>query len=543
METNTKPRSFITGAAVLGLSGFLVKVIGAFYRVPLTNIIGADGIALYQIAYNIYAFLLMISTSGLPAAISRQVAEKLALGDRLGAHRTFTLSMKVLLILGFAATAIILAGHRLFAGWMGNEDAGLAVLAISPSLFFVACISAYRGYFQGMQHMTPTAASQVVEQIGKLAIGLWLAAKFLPRGPQYGAAGALVGVTVAEAAALLLLLGIYLKKRGTFRHEIDASAYEGKQDSSKKILRRLAAIAVPITIGACITPIVNLIDTTLVINRLVSIGHAREEALKLFGILTGAVNTLANMPSVFTTALSIALVPALSSAKTLKSRRSVRRISQIGLKLSILIGLPCAVGLWLLAKPIISMLYSVFTPEQVGIAAQMLGTMSIAVFFLSTLQAMSGTLQGLGRANIPVINLLIGAVLKIIVNYILLGIPSIGVLGAPVGTVVCYGTAAVLNIIAAKKYSRMRFNYMDMLVRPLIATAAMGLTVVGCKYVIGLVTQRNAIITLGCVFAGVIVYLAAAILVKAISPEDMDFIPGGGRLRRLLNKAHIWREK
>ena len=536
-----KKTNFVTGAAMLGITGLLVKIIGAFYRVPLTNIIGLEGVALYHVAYNIYAFLLMISTAGLPAAISRQVAERLALGDAQGAHRTFKLSFIILIGLGGLASGIVLVFNEFFATTMGNAEAALAVTAIAPSLFFVAAFSAFRGYFQGMQRMTPTAVSQVVEQVGKLALGLYFAALWLPKGAVYGAAGAMFGVTLSEAAAFIMLLGTYFLRRKRMITAVKQSTFRGKQQTLAQIGKALAIIAIPITIGACITPIVNLIDSMLVMNRLTGIGYTSEAAKDLYGLLTGVVNTLANMPAVFTIALSTSLVPALSAFRAKRDVRSLQSTVGVGLKLSILIGLPCSIGLFLLAKPIISMLYPILTPAQVQTASVMMGIMAIGVFMLSVLQTMSGALQGLGKASLPVINLFIGAVVKVAVNYILLGTPAIGIYGAPVGTAVCYSVAAVLDLYFVIRGTKMKIHFPTVVFKPVLAVGAMAAVVLGAQWAIGFVTKSNAVTTLFCVGAGAVVYLVLLLVLGAITPEDTTFIPGGGKLSRLMHKLKIWK--
>jgi len=206
-------KSFVKGAGILAVSGLIVKFIGAVFRIPLTNIIGTEGIGLYQLAYPIYAFLLVASTSGLPVAISKMVSEEIALGNHYGAYRIFRISLRLLTLLGIVTSIILLAGSGLISKLQGNPKSIYGLMAISPALFFVSVMSAYRGYFQGMHMMTPTALSQIIEQLGKLIIGLTLAALWIPKGPEYAAAGAILGVTLSEVAALTFMLGVYHIKK------------------------------------------------------------------------------------------------------------------------------------------------------------------------------------------------------------------------------------------------------------------------------------------------------------------------------------------
>jgi len=533
-------KSFIRGAAVLGLAGFLGKIIGALYRIPLTNIIGPAGMGLYQIAYPIYAFLLVVSTTGIPTAISKMVSARLALGNQKGAHQVFRISFKVLACIGLVTTTVMLLGSRFFAELAGNRDARLAILAIAPSLLFVSLLSAYRGYFQGMQMMGPTAASQLVEQLGKLLLGFSLAYRLKEQGAAYGAAGALVGVTLSEIAALVLLLGVYHRKRRDLpmgRTREEAAGREG----FASIGAELARIGIPVTLGAAIIPLVSFLDTGIVINRLKDIGFHQNEATSLFGILTAVVNPLVNMPAVFTIALAMSLVPAVSQSHAIRDERTVRSKASAGLRLSFLLGFPSAAGLWVLAQPIIKMLYRSLNDHEIAIAAGLLRTMAVAVLFLSIVQTLTGILQGMDRIRVPIRNLLIGAVLKVVINYILIGIPSINIQGAPVGTLVCYGVAAFLNIVSVLRATGMKFSCSEMVIKPGCAAGFMMAVVwMVRRWVEGMI-DSSTLVTLLAILIGALVYFVLLLLMGSLREEDIMDFPGGKRIRGLMIGMGIWK--
>ena len=333
-------KSFIKGATILAVAGLAAKFIGAMFRIPMTNLIGSVGMSYYQMAYPIYSFLLIISTAGVPTAISKLVAENIALRNYSTAHKVFRLSIRLMLVIGLTTFLVFSAGSKLIARMVGSAKAYYSILAIAPSLVFVTLISAFRGYFQGMQDMTPTAASQIVEQAGKLVLGLWLASRYIPRGPEYGAAAAVVGVTLSEGAALVLLMGMYQGKRKKILESIRQTPKVRHSESYQSLLTRLIRIAFPITIGASIMPLMNMADAMIVVNRLKQVGFQVEKAQSLYGLLTGCANPLINFPAVLTVSLAMSLVPAISESYAGRDARGVAQKIYTGTRLTLLAGIP-----------------------------------------------------------------------------------------------------------------------------------------------------------------------------------------------------------
>ena len=539
-----KASSFVKGAAILGAAGLGVKVIGMFFRVFLTNIIGADGIANYQVAYPYYAWLVVISTAGLPAAISRMVSERVSIGDYRGAHKVFQIALKMLSIIGIISTIAMLLLSNTIADATTISSASLSLKMIAPSLFFVAIMSAYRGYFQGLQSMTPTALTQIVEQLIKLGAGMALAMLWAPKGIEYGAAGALLGVSISELCALIVIIIIYNRKKTGIR-ELRLSSGSAHAPSGRSIIRNLVVIALPVTLAASIMPIVQALDSLLVTNLLSSIDYSAFNPLEpktSFGVLTGAVNTLVNMPAVLSLALCMSLVPAISEARTRKNVIAVGTRTAMGFKLALLIGLPCAIGMYLLAEPIITLLYSRgLTAEEIAVGAELLRIMSLGVLFLTMLQTMSGILQGAGRQFIPLITLLIGAIVKVVLSLTLIRIPELNINGAAISTAACYGIAAILNVIFVIRVTRPNIKPVSGVLMPAISSGVMGI-ITYLMYKTLLPNLGNTKSLLLTIAGAIVVYVVLLFITGSLQKEDMSFLPGGSAVIRFMNKLGFWSE-
>ncbi|MBR0026150.1 MAG: polysaccharide biosynthesis protein, partial [Clostridia bacterium] len=312
-------KSFVKGAFILAVAGLIVKIIGAAYRIPLNNIVGVEGMGYYDIVYRYYSWLLVISSSGLPTAISKMVSERVTLGDYRGAKNVFRTAFWLLVGIGTVTTVIMFFGANALSSISYPADAGdeiakqaLSFRALAPSLLFVSVMCAYRGYLQGMQRMVGTAVSQVVEQVGKLAVGFSLAFALLPKGPEYAAMGALIGVSASELLALIVIFFVYLKNRNSMESQI-ARSEQGRITGFGSTAKKLLAIAIPVTIGASIMPITGIVDSALIIRLLEGIGFTIVEARNAYSLLYSFVTPIINMPAVLTVALAMSLVPAISA--------------------------------------------------------------------------------------------------------------------------------------------------------------------------------------------------------------------------------------
>ncbi|MDR0841124.1 MAG: polysaccharide biosynthesis protein [Christensenellaceae bacterium] len=524
-----KKASFVKGAAILAVAGLIVKIIGAAFRIPLANTIGSIGASYYDTAYPYYSWLLVISSSGLPTAISKLVSERTTLGDYRGAHKVFSTAMQVLLGIGLFTGIIMFFASDYIAEFHQLAEMANCFRALAPSLFFVSVMSAYRGYLQGMQQMTPTAISQIVEQLGKLAAGLALAYALLPKGPEYAAMGALIGVTISELLGMLYMMWEYRRRLPRIRARIKQSLHLKEQPVARKLL----AIALPITIGASISPLAGVVDSALILRILLKLGYSKEMAQTAFSLLRTNVNTLTNMPGVLTMALAMSLVPAISACMAKRDRGGMQSAARLGLKFAIIVGLPCAVGLYVLAEPILSMLYPYLSEGSLAVAADLMRTASIGVIFLSLVQAMTGVIQGFGKPNVPVFNLLIGFALKVVTLLVLMNIPDINIQGAAVSTVVCYAFAGIADTIYIARKANLELNVWDVLLKPLLSSLVMGFMVFMVRgFLVG--QGHGTLATLASVAAGVLVYAIAAVYLRFFTREELEYIPGGRKLRRLM---------
>lgn len=524
-----KKVSFVQGAAILGIAGLIVKVIGAAFRIPLANTIGLIGTSYYDTAYPYYSWLLVISSSGLPTAISKMVSERVTLGDYRGAHRVFTTAMQILCCIGLLTSILMFFGSDYIARLHMLPEAAYCFKALAPALFFVALMCAYRGYMQGMQQMVPTAISQVVEQVGKLAVGLTLAFMLLDAGPEYAAMGALIGVTVSELLALLYVMLSYRRRWPKIRARLERSV----RREAEPVAARLIAIALPITIGASISPLASVVDSALIIRILLKLGYAKETAQTAFSLMRTNVATLTNMPGVLTMALAMSLVPAISAFSAKRDHAGVQDTARLGLKLALIIGLPCAVGLFVLASPILAMLYPNLTEGELTLAVDLMHTSSIGVIFLSLVQSMTGVIQGMGKPNVPVFNLFIGFVLKVASLLALMNIPQINIQGAAVSTVVCYAFAGIADTIYVIRRAKLRLGLVDVLLKPVLSSGVMGF-VVFMIYSFMQEMEHQVLPTLAAVAVGVFAYGVMAIYFRFFSREELAYIPGGQRIRKLM---------
>lgn len=524
-----KKVSFVQGAAILGIAGLIVKVIGAAFRIPLANTIGLIGTSYYDTAYPYYSWLLVISSSGLPTAISKMVSERVTLGDYRGAHRVFTTAMQILCCIGLLTSILMFFGSDYIARLHMLPEAAYCFKALAPALFFVALMCAYRGYMQGMQQMVPTAISQVVEQVGKLAVGLTLAFMLLDAGPEYAAMGALIGVTVSELLALIYVMLSYRRRWPKIRARLERSV----RREAEPVAARLMAIALPITIGASISPLSSVVDSALIIRILLKLGYAKETAQTAFSLMRTNVATLTNMPGVLTMALAMSLVPAISAFSAKRDHAGIQDTARLGLKLALIIGLPCAVGLFVLASPILAMLYPNLTEGELTLAVDLMHTSSIGVIFLSLVQSMTGVIQGMGKPNVPVFNLFIGFVLKVASLLALMNIPQINIQGAAVSTVVCYAFAGIADTIYVIRRAKLRLGLVDVLLKPVLSSGVMGF-VVFMIYSFMQEMEHQVLPTLAAVAVGVFAYGVMAIYFRFFTREELAYIPGGQRIRKLM---------
>lgn len=509
-------KSIAKGISVLGITGIVNKLIGVLYSIPLARILGDTGLGLFQTVFPTYNLLLTVSSAGLPVAVSRLVAHFLAREDPRNAKRVFRVALSMLVCIGIFFSLLMLLSEGFLVRLVGVEDAALGFRVIAPCVALVCALSAFRGFVQGQQNMVPTAISQIIEQVGRVLISLPLAAMGMRRSMAEGAAGALLGITCVEALALLYMM---------IRHSICSRDFDGYPQRSqeapiprKKLMSRLLLISVPITISACIVPLSQFIDSALMVNRMVTSGLTRDTATSLYGIFSGMVIRLINIPTALALAISMSLVPAISAVKAVEDRAAIRRESSTGIRYAFLIGLPCSIGMSVLAKPILAFFYQeTLTPERLQTASELLTYSALTVVLFTAVQATSSILQGLHKQRIPMYTMIAGVSCKIALNYILIGTPGINIHGGPVASLVCYSVAMIPNLLFCCRLAEMPFDWMGWIVRPGLAAGAMGIAVGLMKSFLPLSRPW----TIAEIAVGVAVFFAAAFADHAITREDL----------------------
>lgn len=535
-QETSKQKSLIGGVSILAAAGLICKVVGVLYRIPLANTIGGEGLGLYSKVFQSYNLLLTISSAGIPVAISRLVAHYVTNDDEHTAGRVYKIALWALAVLGTIATFLLVAFSGSLASFAGAPENRVGYMAIAPSLLLVCLLSAYRGYLQGHRKMLPTAISQLIEQVGKLVIALPFAVIGMRRGgAAYGAAGMLLGTSVAEGAALVYM--VIAKKRSS--GEFAGGKLLSDAPDSRKIGWDLVRISVPITLGACIVPLAGWIDSFMVTALMEADGMEHAEALTRYGLYSSVVLSLINVPTAIAMAVSTNLVPDISSGMARHDMKYVAKESETGLKIASVIGLPCSLGMCILSRPILYLLFSgKYTPDQLDLAANILELSSLTICLFTMVQATSGILQGCGKQNLPLYTLAAGVACKIAMNYLLIGNPDINILGAPMASLVCYSVSMIPNLYFVRKYTGCKLNIKTLLLKPGCASLIMaGIVFALWTLLFGDTALQSTLKTLLgvilCLLAGVGSY---ALMILKTGIITSDELPAGIR-RRL--KKHV----
>ena len=525
-------KTFIKGAAILGGAGIVIKVLGAIFRIPLGNLLGDEGMSYYQTAYPMYLLLITIATAGFPTAIAKMISERKAKSDYHNIRKIFKTAFYMMTALGFISFAILYFGAEFLVALVKNDPESVyAMKAMAPALLFVSMMSVFRGFFQGLQDLKPYAISQIVEQIFRVILGLGLVLVLINTSVAYGAAGATFGAAVGGLGGLIFMVIYYLRSR--------ENIFEGESfadvpvDSTKTVIKNLLMISIPITLGAAVIPIMNIIDLTIVMRRLHSIGII-DQANNLYGQLTGYANALINLPAVINVAFQISLVPEISALRII-DREQMKKTIKASIRIAMMIGMPASVGLVFMSNEIMYLLY----PAQVEIidsVARILRVLGWGVAFLSIFQITTGILQGINRQDLPAKNLFVGAIAKVVLSYILIGIPSINILGAAISTVAAYAIAAILNLKAIFKFSGIHIEVKKMFLRPILVALIMGVIVKVSAFGFNQVMPYRLSSVIA-IFIGVISYVILLFKMKVIDEEDFDLIPYGEKLHKLMNKV------
>ena len=528
--------NFVKGAAILGLSGLIVKILGAIYRIPLTGLIGTEGVAYYTAAYNVYNLFLAISLTGFPTAIARLISEKRALNNYKGAYQVYSVSLWGMFIIGIISAVIVLVFAKPIVDFMGFSDAYYSMIALVPALLIMPVLSSYRGFFQGTQNMMPFALSQLVEQLLRVIVGFVLAYSLIKVGLDKAAAGATFGASIGSIGALLIVFLFFVLRKKLTQKEIQSSN-NNELDTNKNVIKNLLKIAIPITIGASLAPLMGNLDTYFVSSRLASLNYTQAAIDDLYGQLNGMAHPMINFPQAFSTAIAISLIPVITDSFVKKDRIRLNQTADMGVKLSLIIALPCGIGMFMLAEPIMALLYPSMSAAQHASAGVLLQVLSIGVIFLILNQAYTAMLQAVNKQMIPVKNLFIGLIIKVVLSFLLIGMASININGAALSTCAAYLAASFLNLRDIRKYTKIKLsNLVKVSALPLLSTAIMAVVVWIVYKLAGIVISSGGLVTLLSIAIGGCAYLVALFATGAVTSEDLDLIPMGSKLKRFVRK-------
>ena len=536
----SKAESFLKGTLILTVASFVVKVIGSLNWIFVSRILGGEGIGLYQMAFPIYFFAMSISQAGVPVAISIITAERVALKDVFGARRVFRISMTLMVFTGLLFSLLTYFGAGWLIEWQFIRDprAYMAVVALSPTIFFVTLLASSRGYLQGWQRMTPTAVSQIVEQIFRVLTMVLFASLLLPMGLDYAAAGASLGAFAGAIGGLLVLVYYHWKLDKDIEREYGPNLAPPPGEAPAPlgaIVRRIFSLALPVSAASIMLPIVSNLDLLIVPQRLEVAGYTVPQATELFGYLTGMAVPLVNLATILTASLAVSIVPAISEARALKDTQRVYNQTAAAVRISNFVCFPAFVVVFVLATPISTLIYN--APG----AGPAVLVSSFSIVLLGLHQVSTAVLQGLGHPKIPMINMILAAAVKVALNWILTAIPWLGIMGAAWATAADMGVAAVINLYFIWRYIGYRMELLQLFKTMAAATFMAGAVYLFYSFVMSTFAV-NAVATFGSVFVGVIVYVAALILVRGLLEEDMARIPFIGSLSiRFLRRIGIFR--
>ncbi len=506
-----KKQSFFTGTLILMTANAVSKILGAVFKIPLTYILREEGMAVFNIAFEVYIMFLSFIISGLPFAVSKLVAESNSKNETARMRKTVNVSALLLTLVGLAGSLLLYVLAPFFAAAMKEEKAIFAIRMISPSVFFVALGTAYKSYYQGVANMIPTAVSQVVESVVKLAAGYYLATLLARFGTEITAGGAIMGVTAGEIIATAILIFMYVaeKKETHVRSETGAG----------EILKDLTAVALPLLCASVVSNAIGIADTTLIRSRLLDGGFSPDKARFVYGAYTGYALTVFHLPVGILATLGVSILPIIAGARAVNNTRRARLAADMGIRLAVMLSLPCAVIMYTMSGEILSVLFRNAT------AAPMLKAVAPCAVMLCVTQMTSAILQSSGMIMLPFFTSLAGSAVKLTMSYFLIAVPQINIYGSALSSVAAYSLTAVLNMIAVRRRLGLKQSVAAIIIKPSAAAALM-------LFVIRLVRAPFASIgeimypAAVCAVSGA-AYIAALFLTDAVSVKEVKMILKG----------------
>lgn len=513
-------KSFVYGAIILGVASILCKVIGAIFRVPLTYLIGVDGVGIYQLVFPVYALFLILASSGVPVSISKIISREYSNKNYANIKIVFKSALKLMIILGLFFSFLIFLLSIPLSYFQNNSQMYILYLALAPSLLFSTILSAFRGYFQGFEIMQYSAISQIIEQLFKLIFGLLLAYVFMPYGTIYGVLGAIIGISISEFFAFLYLLILYKTKK----IKLDYSKNTSKIYTNKESIKLVIKEAIPITLSSIIIPITSVIDSLIIIKLLNKVGYSFNIASSLYGLDSGVVASLINLPSVIAVSIAISLMPSISSSFALKDTKNVENKTKLALKLIWYFTLPCVLIFFLYSTEICSFLYGNLNSNlfnQLQTASLMLKLSSFSIIYISINQILTISLQAVNKSYTPVVVVLITSILKIVLTVVLVLNDDLTIYGLVISDVITTGLTCLINLIFMKKYINITYKFKEIVLVPIISIFVMAISLFLFKYIIfsAGIGKLSTIISLVVSF---ILYLLFVLLLKGFNTRELS---------------------
>ena len=497
-------RGFLSGVSYLTVSALLVKVIGLLYRIPMLTYLGTEGMGYFNTAYELYALFCIISTAGLPVAMSVMISKGESLGEHHRVGRIFHVSFMAFWVMGLVGSLVLFGFADALSHLLKNEGAAWGMRMIAPTVLLICLSSAFRGYFQGKRYMAPTALSQVIEALGKLILGVLFAA--YAQGQGYAlpmvAAYAVLGLTVGTGISVIYLWLqkiIYDRKHPILNMEENVVVSHSKSDL--KLLKELTVIAIPVTLGAGVMGVTKLIDLTLILRRLQDMGMGGNVATSLYGCYTTLAVPVFNMLPSLTTSISLSVVPALSGAlgQGSEGRGKATKLTLSALRMTLTVAIPAALGLSVFSGEILTLLFG-HQPEAVAQATPWLSCLALAVPASCLITVTGALLQAIGHPERPVIAMLVGIVVKSVSAYLLIGNPNMGMMGAPVSTMLCDTAIVLTNLIFLARLAPWLLPSAKQSVKLFLLPTVLSIVSVGCvvgaRHLFGW-TLRNPVVTIG----------------------------------------------
>lgn len=524
-------RNAVKGTLVLIVGNLIVKIIGALFKLPLANIIGADGMGLYNASFIVYDIFLVLATAGFPLAISKMVAGSAARGETGDAVQIFRVARRTFLLIGSVFMGIMFSGARLFSQLIGNTRTCLSIMVLSPAILFVSVMCAYRGYYQGTNDMVPTTVSQIIEAICRLVVGLSLSWYLKARGYDMPvvAAGALVGITVGEFSATFGLALIHHQRR---RHRPRPRA---RRMTTRHILTTMFRTSIPIGIGTIVISLINMLDNVVVMHRLQAIGYTETQANTLYGTYNMAFAVF-SLPVTIVSALQTAVFPIFSFEWARHSYHRVEKTVQASLRITMIVALASCAFFVSLSSPVVRLLYF-RQPTAAGVASFLLLLLAPSAVMMSLSMISSSILLATDHMIYPTVTMIVGGVACLVSNWFLVG-SQLGIYGAPFGILICYAITATLNLHRIRKTPHLHISYGRIFVKPFVPAICMALagTLVYrlTQPVWGMAgaTAVSLLVSLGA-------FLAALFLNNTVSREDLLLLPGGRKIAVALQKFHL----